>query len=99
MVYEAMAMEQEWIQAELRHVFDEATTEVLGRVLGRMAARAEEIRVTREEFRELRATVAELAEAQRRTGALSRRGGAGAGRGAGAHGSGSTSTGRGPATH
>ncbi|MBL7062973.1 MAG: hypothetical protein ISS49_02035 [Anaerolineae bacterium] len=67
MVYELASVEQEAVLRELRQVFDETTTEVLGRVLGRMAARAEEVRVTREGFRELRATVAELAEAQRRT--------------------------------
>jgi hypothetical protein len=67
MIYEFAAMEHETVVRELRQVFDEATTEVLGRVLGRMAARMQEIQVTRDEFRELRATVTVLVEAQART--------------------------------
>jgi hypothetical protein len=57
MIYESSGIEHERVLRELRQVFDETTTEVLGRVLGRMAARIEEMRVTREDFRELRAAV------------------------------------------
>jgi len=67
MIYEFAAMEHETVLRELRQVFDETTTEVLGRVLGRMTARMQEIQVTRDEFRELRATVTVLVEAQTRT--------------------------------
>jgi chromosome segregation ATPase len=67
MIYEFAAMEHETVLRELRQVFDETTTEVLGRVLGRMTARMQEIQVTRDEFRELRATVTVLVEAQART--------------------------------
>ena len=67
MAHELAAIERETIQRELRQIFDEPTVEVLGQILGRMAARAEELRVTRDEFQALRATVEDLALAQRRT--------------------------------
>ena len=73
MIYELTALEQEAILRELRQVFDETTTEVLGRVLGRMAARMEEMRVPREQPPDLQGALAKLAEAQARTEAEVRR--------------------------
>jgi len=73
MIYESSGIEHERVLRELRQVFDETTTEVLGRILGQMAARIEEIRVIREQSPDLQAALAELAEAQARTEVAMRR--------------------------
>jgi HD-GYP domain-containing protein (c-di-GMP phosphodiesterase class II) len=59
--------EREALLAELQQVFDARTAEVLLGVMEKMVERADGIRVTREDFRELTGIVAELAGAQRRT--------------------------------
>lgn len=64
---ELVLIDRETLSAELRHVFDPQTTEVLLRVLDNVAAQVRRAGATREDFRELKAIVAELAEAQRRT--------------------------------
>jgi len=67
MIHELTAIEQEEILRELRQVFDETTTEVLGRVLGRMTAQMEQMRAPHEQPPDLQGALAKLAEAQART--------------------------------
>ncbi len=60
-------MEREALLADLQRAFDVQTAEVLLGVLGKVAAQIHAAGVTREDFRELKQVVADLAEAQRRT--------------------------------
>jgi seryl-tRNA synthetase len=64
---ELVLIDREALLAELQHAFDEKTAEVLLGVLDKVAAQVRASGVTREDFRELRQIVGELAEAQRRT--------------------------------
>ena len=60
-------IDREVLLAEMQQVFDARTAGVMLRVLDKVAAQVRQAGVTREDFRELRQIVAELAEAQRRT--------------------------------
>ncbi|MCI0560932.1 MAG: hypothetical protein MN733_20800, partial [Nitrososphaera sp.] len=60
-------IDREALLAELRQAFDAQTAEVLLHVLDKVAAQVRQSGVTREDFRELKQIVTELAEAQRRT--------------------------------
>jgi len=60
-------IDREALLADLQRVFDAQTAEVLLGVLGKVAAQMYTTSVTREDFRELKQIVADLAEAQRRT--------------------------------
>jgi len=65
-VYSAV-LDREAIREELRRVFDEATTDVLVDVLGRVMAYLREVELARQDFESLRSILSELADAQRRT--------------------------------
>ncbi len=60
-------IDREVLLAEMQQVFDARTAGVMLHVLDRVAAQVRQAGVTREDFRELKQIVAELAEAQRRT--------------------------------
>lgn len=60
-------IDREVLLAEMQQVFDARTAGVMLRVLDKVAAQVRQAGVTREDFRELKQIVAELAEAQRRT--------------------------------
>jgi hypothetical protein len=60
-------IDREVLLAEMQRVFDARTAGVMLHVLDRVAAQVRQAGVTREDFRELKQIVAELAEAQRRT--------------------------------
>ena len=62
-----MLVDREVLLAEMQQVFDTRTAGVMLHVLDRVAAQVRQAGVTREDFRELKHIVAELAEAQRRT--------------------------------
>ena len=64
---ELVLIDREVLLAELRQAFDTQTAEVLLGVLDKVAAQVRDAGVTREDFRELREIVAELATAQRAT--------------------------------
>jgi hypothetical protein len=60
-------VDREVLQAEMQQVFDARTAGVMLHVLDRVAAQVRQGGVMREDFRELKQIVADLAEAQRRT--------------------------------
>ena len=60
-------VDREVLLVEMQQVFDARTAGVMLHVLDRVAAQVRQAGVTREDFRELKQIVAELAEAQRRT--------------------------------
>ena len=60
-------VDREVLLVEMQQVFDARTAGVMLHVLDRVAAQVRQDGVTREDFRELKQIVAELAEAQRRT--------------------------------
>ena len=60
-------IDREVLLAEMQQVFDARTAGVMLRVLDKVAAQVRQAGVTREDFRELKQIVVELAEAQRRT--------------------------------
>jgi len=60
-------VDREALLVEMQQVFDARTAGVMLHVLDRVAAQVRQAEVTREDFRELKQIVAELAEAQRRT--------------------------------
>jgi len=60
-------IDREVLLAEMQQVFDARTAGVMLHVLDKVAAQVRQAGVTREDFRELKQIVAELAEAQRRT--------------------------------
>ena len=60
-------VDREVLLVEMQQVFDARTAGVMLHVLDRVAAQVRQAEVTREDFRELKQIVAELAEAQRRT--------------------------------
>jgi len=60
-------VDREVLLAEMQQVFDARTAGVMLRVLDRVAAQVRQAGVTREDFRELKQIVADLAEAQQRT--------------------------------
>lgn len=60
-------VDREVLLAEMQQVFDARTAGVMLHVLDRVVAQVRQDGVTREDFRELKQIVAELAEAQRRT--------------------------------
>jgi hypothetical protein len=64
---ELILVDREALLAELRRVFDLPTAEALLAVLDKVAAQVRQAGVTREDFRELKQIVADLAEAQRGT--------------------------------
>lgn len=61
-------IDRQALRAELRQVFDARTARTLLSVLDKVAAQVRAAGVMREDFGELKQIVAELAEAQRRTG-------------------------------
>lgn len=60
-------VDREVLLAEMQQVFDARTAGVMLHVLDRVAAQVRQAGVMRDDFRELKQIVAELAEAQRRT--------------------------------
>ncbi|MBM4464984.1 MAG: hypothetical protein FJ014_05395 [Chloroflexi bacterium] len=60
-------VDREVLLAEMQQVFDARTAGVMLRVLDRVAAQVRQAGVTREDFRELKQIVADLAEAQQQT--------------------------------
>jgi predicted nuclease with TOPRIM domain len=60
-------VDREVLLAEMQQVFDARTAGVMLHVLDRVVAQVRQAGVTREDFRELKQIVAELAEAQQRT--------------------------------
>jgi hypothetical protein len=64
---ELVLIDREALLVELRRAFDAQTAEVLLRVLDKVAAQVRTAGVTREDFRELKQIVTELAAAQRQT--------------------------------
>jgi uncharacterized phage infection (PIP) family protein YhgE len=67
MADDLVLIDREALLAELKKIFDNQTAQTLLSVLDKVAAQVRASVVTREDFRELRQIVGELAEAQRRT--------------------------------